>query len=238
MTLRYRRFAVPAVRAALLPLTLGGALVVAGCASDDPHRRAKTGAAVGAVAGAVAGHQMHDRNGRYFGAAVGALTGAAVGNYMDRQQRAIEEGLARELGSRQIRVTRIDEETLKLDVSSESTFDVNSATVRADFRGSLHRLASVIDDYESTAVHVHGHTDATGTESYNQKLSNDRADAVARHLMRGGVARDRVRETGFGETRPIADNATSAGRSRNRRVEIYLKSVVEGREADAFRAPA
>ena len=223
---------------ALLPVTLAAALVGAGCAADDPHRRAKTGAAVGAVAGAVAGHQIHDRNGRYFGAAVGALTGAAVGNYMDRQQAALERGLARELGSRQIRVTRVDEETLKVDVSSEASFDVNSAGIRTDFRRSLDSLAGVIDEFESTAVHVYGHTDSTGTESYNQKLSDERADAVARHLMRGGVARDRLRESGFGETRPVADNTTSAGRSRNRRVEIYLKSVVEGREADAFRAPA
>ena len=226
------------LKRAALPATLATVLIGAGCAADDPHRRAKTGAAVGAVAGAVAGHQIHDRNGRYFGAAVGALTGAAVGNYMDRQQRALERGLAAELGSRQVRVSRVDEETLKVDVSSEASFDVNSAGIRTDFRRSLDRLASVVDEFESTAVHVHGHTDSTGTESYNAKLSEERADAVARHLMRGGVARDRLRETGFGESRPVADNATSAGRSRNRRVEIYLKSVVEGREADAFRSPA
>ena len=224
-------------RRALAPALLVLSLVGAGCAADDPHRRAKTGAAVGAVAGAVVGHQVHDRNGRYFGAAVGALTGAAVGNYMDRQQRALEQGLARELGARQVRVVRVDEETLKVDVSSEASFDVNSASVRSDFRTSLDRLAGVVGEFESTAVHVHGHTDATGTESYNAKLSEERADAVARHLMRGGVARDRLREIGFGETRPVADNGTSAGRSRNRRVEIYLKSVVEGREADAFRSP-
>ena len=224
-------------RRALAPALLVLSLVGAGCAADDPHRRAKTGAAVGAVAGAVVGHQVHDRNGRYFGAAVGALTGAAVGNYMDRQQRALEQGLSRELGARQVRVVRVDEETLKVDVSSEASFDVNSASVRSDFRTSLDRLAGVVGEFESTAVHVHGHTDATGTESYNAKLSEERADAVARHLMRGGVARDRLREIGFGETRPVADNGTSAGRSRNRRVEIYLKSVVEGREADAFRSP-
>ena len=220
----------------LAPAALAAALVT-GCAADDPHRRAKTGAAVGAVAGAVAGHQIHDRNGRYVGAAVGALTGAAVGNYMDRQQRALEGELAAELGRREVRVTRVDAETLKLDVSSEASFDVNSAGVRPGFRESLARLGAVVGEFESTAVHVHGHTDSTGTESYNEKLSRERADAVALHLARAGVARDRLRETGFGESRPVADNAASAGRSRNRRVEIYLRSVVEGREADAFRSP-
>lgn len=220
-----------------LPLVLLVA-VATGCATDDPNRRAKTGAAVGAVAGAVVGHQMHDRNGRFVGAAVGALTGAAVGNYMDRQQAALENALANELGRNAIRVTRVDEETLKLDLSSEATFAINSATVRSDFDASLAKLGQVVSQYEKTAVHLIGHTDDTGTDSYNQKLSETRAEAVSRRLMRSGVDRQRLRPRGFGETRPIASNTTKSGRSRNRRVEVYLKSIVEGRQDDAFRVPS
>ena len=145
------------------------------CATDDPNRRAKTGAAIGAVAGAVVGHQAHDENGRFVGAAVGALTGAVVGNYMDKQQRDLENALALELGANAITVTRVDEETLKLDLSSEATFDINSADVKSNFRRSLRKLASVVDQYDKTAVHLLGHTDSTGTESYNQKLSETRA---------------------------------------------------------------
>ncbi len=72
-------------------------MLVTGCATDDPNRRAKAGAALGVVAGGVIGHQINDKNGRYAGAVVGALTGAAVGNYMDKQQRQLEQSLAEEL---------------------------------------------------------------------------------------------------------------------------------------------
>ena len=218
--------------------TLAALVIASACATDDPHRRAKTGAVVGATVGAIAGHQTGHRNGKYAGAAIGALTGAAVGNYMDGQQRRLEQRLADELGANDVRLTRIDEETLRVDLNSEATFDINSAGIRPGFRASLDKVAEVVAEYDRTAVHVIGHTDSTGTESYNQKLSERRADAVSRHLVGGGVERDRTRVAGRGESAPIDTNATSSGRSRNRRVEIYLKPIVEGRENQAFRAPA
>jgi len=219
--------------AALLMLAL-----VAGCATHEPERRAGSGAAVGAVAGAVSDQQSYRRNGRFVGAAIGVLTGAAVGQYMDRQQAALEDALTRELTDRAIRVTRIDEETLKLDVSTEATFDINSASVRADFRQSLASVAGVVGEYDRTVVHLLGHTDDTGSQSYNQRLSESRAEAVSRELARGGVDPERLLPRGRGEDRPVDSNETRSGRSRNRRVEIYLRSVVEGRADEAFRAPA
>ena len=222
-----------ALVAAVATLTLAG-----GCATDDPHRRAKTGAVVGAAAGAIVGNQTSSRNGKYVGAAIGALTGAAVGNYMDGQQRRLEERLAAELGANDVRLTRVDEETLRVELNSEATFDINSASVRTGFRDSLGKVAEVVGEYDRTAVHVVGHTDSTGSSSYNQQLSERRADEVTRQLVRGGVARERTRVAGRGENDPIDTNRTSSGRSRNRRVEIYLKSIVEGRENQAFRAPA
>ena len=218
--------------------TVATLAITSGCATDDPHRRAKTGAVVGATVGAIAGHQTGSRNGKFVGAAIGALTGAAVGNYMDKQQRRLEERLARELGANDIRLTRLDEETLRVDLNSEATFDINSAGIRPGFRVSLDKIAGVVAEYDRTAVHVIGHTDSTGSESYNQQLSERRAEAVARHLVRDGVERGRTRVAGRGESAPIDTNATKSGRSRNRRVEIYLKPIVEGRENQAFRAPA
>ena len=212
-------------------------MLVTGCATDDPHRRAKAGAAVGAVAGGVIGHQINDKNGRYAGAVVGALTGAAVGNYMDKQQRELEQSLAEELQNKQIAVTRIDDETLKLEVRSEASFDINSARVNDDFRDSLKSLAKVIGDYDKTAVHIIGHTDSTGSDSYNQQLSEKRATSVTRYFSANGVERSRMRFSGRGETMPIDANTTSSGRSHNRRVEVYLKPIVEGREDDAFLSP-
>ena len=209
-----------------------------GCATDDPNRRAKTGAAIGAVAGAVLGHQVHSENGRFFGAAVGALTGAAVGNYMDKQQRSLENELAAERNNNEIRVTRIDDETLKLELSSEATFDINSSTIKNSFQRSLDKVGSIIAEYNQTAVHIIGHTDSTGSESYNLQLSKKRAISVYGYLEGQSVDQQRVRTAGRGESQPIADNATTTGRSQNRRVEIYLKPIVEGRERQAFRTPS
>lgn len=213
------------------------AVLTVGCATDDPNRRAKTGAAIGAIAGAVIGNQSSSKNGKFAGAAIGALTGAAVGNYMDKQQRKMEQQLAQERQNNEIMLTRIDDETIKLDVSSEVSFDINKATIKANFRDSLDKVADVISEYEKTAVHVIGHTDSTGSQSYNQQLSEQRAGSVARYLNSNGVQRERMRMSGRGELAPIADNNSSVGRSQNRRVEIYLKSIVQGRENDAFRTP-
>lgn len=221
---------------ALIALTLGIAVLTA-CATDDPNRRTKAGAAIGAVAGAVIGNQSSSRNGKFVGAAVGALTGAAVGQYMDRQQRKMEAQLAQEQLNREITLTRVDEETLKLDVSSEVSFDVNSDRIKPGFEASLRKVAAVIGEYDRTAVHVLGHTDSTGSESYNQRLSERRAGSVSDFLAASGVERQRLRTGGRGELQPAADNTTRAGRSRNRRVEIFLKSVVEGREQQAFIPP-
>lgn len=212
--------------------------VTTGCATDDPNRRAKTGAAIGAVAGAVLGNQSSSKNGKVVGAAVGALTGAAVGHYMDNQQRKLEQQLAAERRNSDIRLTRIDEDTIRLDVSSEASFDVNSASIQSDFRQSLNKMSNIISEYQKTAVHVIGHTDSTGAAQYNQSLSEKRASSVSRYLGSTGVAQSRLRVAGRGENRPVASNSNSAGRSKNRRVEIFLKAIVEGRENQAFQPPA
>jgi len=211
--------------------------IITGCATDDPNRRTKAGAAIGAVVGSIAGHQTNSSNGKYAGALVGALTGAAVGNYMDKQQQKLESKLASERRNNEVAITRIDEQTLRLDVQSEASFDINSAALRKDFRDSLVTMADIIGEYDQTAVHVLGHTDSTGTQSYNQKLSEQRATSVSRYLSRSGIDKKRMRYAGRGENNPIGSNSTSSGRSQNRRVEIYLKTIVKGRESEAFRSP-
>lgn len=221
----------------VLTSALLSATILSGCATDDPNRRAKAGAAIGAVIGGVAGNQSSSSNGKYVGAFVGALTGAAVGNYMDKQQRKLEAQLASERRNNQVAITRIDAETLRLDVRSEASFDINSASIKNEFQTSLDTMAEIIGEYDQTAVHVIGHTDSTGTQSYNQQLSEKRATSVTRYLSRSGVTRTRMRFSGRGENQPLDTNATSSGRSRNRRVEIYLKTIVKDRENEAFRAP-
>lgn len=213
------------------------ALITAGCATDDPNRRAKTGAAIGAVTGAVIGNQSKSDNGKVIGAAVGALTGAAVGSYMDKQHAKLQQQLAAEQSSNEIALSRPDAETIKLDVASEVSFDVNSASIKPNFTGSLNKVAQIISEYDQTAIHVIGHTDSTGSGSYNQQLSEKRAISVARYLSKSGVQRTRLRSAGRGENQPVADNGTTHGRSQNRRVEIFLKPIVQGREREAFTSP-
>ena len=220
---------------ALLVSILATGLV--SCASNEGLNRTQTGAAIGAVAGAILGHQVNDDSGRFVGAVAGALAGGAVGRYMDQQQRELEEQLAREQAENEIKISRLEDDTLKLDLSSEVSFDIDSSRINRGFYTSLNKVASVLADYPQTAVHIIGHTDSTGSDSYNLDLSLRRAGSVQNYLTRQGVSEPRTRTDGKGESTPAASNASADGRSRNRRVEIFLKPIVEGRESLAFQSP-
>jgi len=209
----------------------------AGCATDDPNQRAKIGAGVGAVAGAVIGHQISHDSGNIIGAAVGALAGGAVGHYMDNQQQEFEAALRQEQEQHQLEIERLKDDTLKLSLDAEVSFDFNKAAIKPAFEPSLNKLADVLLKYDRTVVHVVGHTDSVGTEQYNQQLSQRRAEVVVDYLARRGVPYDRLRGEGRGESEPRASNATEAGRQLNRRVEIYVKPIVEGQEGKAYDSP-
>lgn len=218
-------------------LIVAVAVALAGCAADDPNKRAKTGAAIGAVAGAVLGHQLDGRSGRYAGAAVGALAGAGVGHYMDNQQKEFDAALAEEQRNNDIEIQRLKDETLKIDISSEVSFDFGSAAIKPAFRSTLDKVADVLKRYERSIVHVVGHTDSVGSDAYNQRLSEQRAQAVIDYFASVGVSRDRLRSEGRGETEPRDSNATEAGRQLNRRVEVFVKPIVEGQEQRAYEPP-
>ena len=206
-------------------LILATALALAACAPDDPNRRAKVGAAVGAVAGAVIGNQARSDRGKIVGAVAGAAAGAAIGNYMDKQQQALEEQLAAERQAHQIELERVRQDTIKLNLSSEVSFDYNRASLKPSFYPALNKIASVIRQHDKTSVEVIGHTDSRGSEEYNQRLSERRAEAVANYLIGRGVDPSRITTSGRGESEPRATNSTEAGRQLNRRVEIFLRST-------------
>jgi outer membrane protein OmpA-like peptidoglycan-associated protein len=136
---------------------------------------------------------------------------------MDRQ----EEKLARIPGTT---VERRADHMLLVRFDSDVLFDVDSAVIRPEGDSALNQVAGVLAEYEKTAVIVQGHTDATGSESHNQDLSERRATAARNHLIAQGVASARVEAIGFGEGHPVASNDTADGRQRNRRVEILLKA--------------
>lgn len=229
--------AAPSSRRALLIMALAGSVVVAGCAADDPNRRAKTGAAVGALIGAVAGHQVDGDKGRYIGAVVGAIAGGAVGNYMDKQQAELERELAAEAARKELNITRLADDSLKIGIASDVSFDIDKADIKPNALATYTKIAEVLKDYDRTVIHVVGHTDSTGSDAYNQGLSERRAASVLQVLRGNGVIADRLLTEGRGEREPIADNATAAGRTRNRRVDVVIKAVVEGNEGAAYTPP-
>ena len=211
-----------------------------GCAADDPYQKTKIGAAIGAIVGAGAGAAIDKNNrgrGAAIGGAVGILAGGGVGLYMDKQKKAIEEKLANELKNHDVELRKLPDNTIQVDLKSEASFASNSSNVKASFSDALTKLGGVIAEYDSTAVHVVGHTDSQGSTSYNQQLSQARATAVASKLIGAGVNDQRVMTEGRGENQPKASNATAEGRGQNRRVEIYLKPVIEGQEQAAFAPP-
>ena len=210
---------------------------VTGCATDDPNRRAKTGAAIGAVAGAVLGHQVSHGSGKWVGAAVGALAGAGVGHYMDNQQKDFEQALREERQQNQLEIERLKDDTLKLSLDSEISFDFNKSNINSTFKPSLNKLTDVLVKYDRTVVHVVGHTDSIGADGYNQRLSEQRAENVVIYIEQRGVPFDRLLSEGRGETEPRATNETEAGRQLNRRVEIYVKPIVEGQDERAYESP-
>lgn len=221
----------------ILTIALLSGVLLAGCATTDPNRRAKTGAAVGAVAGAVLGHQLDHKSGKFVGAAVGAITGAAVGNYMDNQEKDFQRSLEAEQRDNALQIERLKDDTLKLTLDSEVSFDFDKADIKPAFQPSLDKLANVLLKYNRTIVHVVGHTDSVGSDAYNLDLSRRRAEAVARYLESRGVPADRLRTEGRGESQPRAGNDSEAGRQLNRRVEIFVKPIVEGQEQKAYETP-
>lgn len=214
------------------------ATALSGCAADDPNQKAKSGAAIGAAAGALLGYAVDDGAGGVIaGAAVGALAGGGVGHYMDKQQQEMEAELADEQARHELEIQQLENETLKIDIANEVSFDFDSAALKPAFTPTLDKVAGVLQRYPKTVIHVVGHTDSVGSESYNQRLSEQRAQSVVDYFASHGVQKERLYAFGRGELEPRATNETEAGRQLNRRVEIFVKPIVEGKESEAYQAP-
>ena len=141
---------------------------------------------------------------------------------MDRQEQALR---ARTAGT-DVQVIRRGDD-LVLNMPSGLTFAYDSATVQPQFQPTLDQVAQVLGEYNQTYIDVYGHTDSTGSDAYNQTLSERRASAVASYLGSHGVQQARIGTRGFGESQPIADNATPDGQAANRRVEIKIVPVTQ-----------
>ncbi|MCH7627328.1 MULTISPECIES: OmpA family protein [Novosphingobium] len=186
--------------------------------------RTAIGGLGGALGGALLGGLIGGKTGRILGAGIGGVAGAAVGYNMDKQIKQLREQTA---GSG-VDVTPTDNGTaILVNLPNGVTFDTDSTVIKPTFRDTLDRVAQSMVQYPNSLIDVYGHTDSTGSETYNQQLSERRAQAVASYLSSRGVSSARIRSQGFGETQPVASNATEEGRSANRRVEIKIVPVTQ-----------
>lgn len=215
-------------------LILAGAVALAACSTDPYTGEQKVsntaigaglGAGVGALAGAIVGGttDASTRKSALIGAGVGALVGGGVGVYMDQQETALRQRLQ----STGVGVTRVGDDIV-LVMPSNITFDFGKADIKPNFYGVLNSVALVLNEYDRSIVDVYGHTDNIGSDQANFDLSIQRAETVANYMAGQQVNPRRLSLQGFGEARPIASNATDAGRSQNRRVEIKIAPLTQG----------
>lgn len=194
-----------------------------GCAIDPYTGEEKVantgwGTAVGAGVGAGIGALAGGGEGALIGAGAGAALGAGVGYYMDRQ----EAQLRARLEGTGVRVQR-QGDNLKLIMPGNITFATDSANINGNFYPILDSVGIILKEFNDTSINISGYTDSTGSDMYNQQLSEQRANSVASYIVRTGVAHGRIQARGFGERYPIASNDSEMGRAQNRRVEISIR---------------
>jgi len=193
------------------------------CANmTDTQRRTATGAGIGSAVGAVIGGTQSGgkgvRNGALIGGAVAGLGTYIWSSRMEEQKRAMEESTA----GTGVQVTQTAENLLQLDIPSDISFAVNSAQIRGDFRPILDRFAQTLVQNPAATVQIIGHTDSSGSDAINNPLSVNRAASTRDYLVGRGVQPSRIMIDGRGAWEPVADNSSTAGRAKNRRVEIYV----------------
>ena len=218
----------------LILATIVMTVFVSACETLDAYTReeqmssATKGALIGAAAGVAVGLMSGDdaverRQHALIGAGIGALAGGSIGYYMDKQ----EAELRAELEGTGVSVVR-DGDNITLSMPGNVTFATNSSDLSPAFFDVLNSVGKVLAEYEQTVVEVAGHTDSTGSDAYNQGLSDRRANSVSGYLSGQGVIDQRLITLGMGESRPVADNGSEAGRQANRRVEITMVPVTAG----------
>ncbi len=198
-------------RRSLHPLSIVLAVVLAsGCATAgrDTAIGAAGGAALGAGIGALAG----GGKGALIGAGVGALAGGSVGLYLDKQRKDLEK----------VAEVKKTEQGLLVQMKNDILFDTDSDGVKPEGIENLSKVGDILAKYSDDRVRVEGHTDSSGDAKYNQQLSERRASAVKAVLVSRGVQEKQILVVGMGESKPVADNATAAGRAKNRRVELHI----------------
>jgi len=209
---------------------------VSACVTDPNTGEQKVSrTAAGGVLGGTLGYLLGDVIGgstaaRIIGAGIGGTAGAVIGDQFDDQIRELDEQTA---GSG-VDVTELgDQEAILVNLPDGVTFAVDSAQISPGFRSTLDVIANSLIKYPNSLIDVMGHTDSTGSDAYNQQLSQRRADAVRDYLVSRGVSRARIETIGYGEQYPRASNDTAEGRALNRRVEIKITPISQSDVSNA-----
>lgn len=210
--MHYAHFARGIAALSLTALGLGACQTL----NTNKERGAVIGAGVGAAAGGVIGkHQGSTAKGAIIGAAVGGTIGAVIGHQMDQQAKELEQNIPGAI------VQRVGE-GIQVTFESGLLFDFNSDQIKPAAAANLKNLASSLDKYPNSSLLIVGHTDAVGSDSYNQELSERRARSTALYLAGQGVNAGRLRTLGLGETEPVVPNDSDANMAKNRRVEVAI----------------
>ncbi|MFD1095929.1 OmpA family protein [Salegentibacter chungangensis] len=196
--------------------------------ANNKQKGAVIGSTGGAVIGGVIGNNTGDGNtalGAIIGGVVGGAAGAYIGDRMDKQAQKIEEEIP---GAE---VERVGEGiNVTFDESSGVYFDTEKYNINAKSQETLNKLADIFKEYPNSNILVEGHTDSTGSESYNLTLSKNRAQAVTNYLLGQGLSGGRFDTKWYGEAQPKYDNSTAEGRAKNRRVELAIVANEELKE--------
>jgi len=213
----------------ILPtLVVSVLLLASGCVTPESATNSKpgdnttAGTVMGGLIGAIAGMEMSSDGDRNKGAIIGAIVGAGAGNMIGRNLDRQAADLRQDLNNDQVVITNTGAELI-VTMPQDILFALDSASVRSSLRRDLAVVANNLQAYPNSMIKILGHTDNTGSASYNETLSQRRADAVANILINNGVQPVRLQALGRGEDDPIENNLTAEGRAQNRRVEIIIR---------------
>lgn len=211
---------------------LAATIVLSGCASSNGTMNNKTkggllGGGGGAILGAGIGALVSKKSGKgaaigaVIGGAVGTTAGVVIGKKMDQQMEELEQIE----GAQVEEVTDVNDlKAIKVTFDSGILFATGKSTLSTASKEALAKFAQSLQNNPETNVDIVGHTDNTGSREINVKLSNERAESVAKYIIERGIEGGRLTTEGRAYDEPVASNETAAGRAQNRRVEIYISA--------------
>lgn len=189
-----------------------------GCKSlNNTQKGTGVGVAGGAVAGAAIGKLAGNNTaiGALIGAAVGGSAGYFIGRHMDKQAQELKQAIP------DATVERVGE-GINLTFNSGLLFKLNSSELSNEAKQELTKVAGILGKYDDTQILLEGHTDDTGSDEYNMKLSERRANAVSSYLESQNLPASRLNTKWYGESQPKFPNNSEANREKNRRVELAI----------------